>query len=348
MIYRTQEVLTADDRYAKYRIPGMLVTRAGTLLMYHEARREASDWARMDIVLHRSTDHGVHFDAGVLLARGTDAFPTVNNPVMVQDRNGRIHFLYCEDYGIGGGRVWRRYSDDDGCTFSPAIDITASTMPVYRNCFALGPGHGIVTRDGTLVVPIWMVPRACGAPHREHAPSVVSTLCSTDDGESWRVGEILGSSEQMVNPSESSAALLSDGRIYLNIRLGGGVTCRGQAVSPNGYADWQDIRPVPELIDPGCFGSVVAYDDGVHPRALILANCENREERLRVTVKVSLDDGESWTHRRVLDAERGGYVEVAADDRNGLIYVLYEGNWGETNTLAVFDWAWLMGDSTLG
>ncbi len=341
-MYRSHILLTSDDRYVKYRIPGMLVTRAGTLLVYHEARRDLSDWASMDIILHRSTDHGITFDGGTLLAWGTEAYPTVNNPVMVQDRNGRIHFLYCEDYGVDGGRILRRYSDDDGCTFSEPIDITDATMPDERNCFAFGPGHGIVTGDGTLLIPVWMVSKASGAPLRSHTPSVISTFYSMDNGENWQIGQIFGSEEQLVNPSESSATLLSDGRVYLNIRLGGVSGCRAQAISTNGYTDWQDYRLVPALADPGCFGSVSTYNGGQNPHMLIFANCEHREERRNVTVKMSLDNGQKWSYRKVLDANHGGYVETAVDERNGIFYVLYESNWGETNTLATFDAAWLM------
>ena len=36
------------------RIPGILVTSRSTVLVYHEARREESDWAHMDILLQRS------------------------------------------------------------------------------------------------------------------------------------------------------------------------------------------------------------------------------------------------------------------------------------------------------
>src|SRR5215212_8141341 len=45
--------------YALYRIPGLVVTKQGTVLAYCEARRTGkSDWDSIDILLRRSTDAG--------------------------------------------------------------------------------------------------------------------------------------------------------------------------------------------------------------------------------------------------------------------------------------------------
>ena len=63
-------------------------------------------------------------------------------------------------------------------------------------------------------------------------------------------------------------------------------------------------------------------------------------------VKGSLDNGRTWPLRRVIDADRGGYVEINADSENGNIYVLYENNYGETDHLAVFNYEWLEAGET--
>src|SRR5262245_57651926 len=48
--------------YAVYRIPGIVATRAGSVLAYAEARKAArSDWGESDILLRRSTDGGRTF-----------------------------------------------------------------------------------------------------------------------------------------------------------------------------------------------------------------------------------------------------------------------------------------------
>ena len=103
--YESKELWSPTEEYTNHRIPGMLVTKRGTLIVYCEARRTASDWATMDILMQRSEDQGKSFGEPFKLAKGNAEHKTVNNPVMVQDKNGRIHFLYCEDYTVNGGRA---------------------------------------------------------------------------------------------------------------------------------------------------------------------------------------------------------------------------------------------------
>ena len=336
---RRLDLWEPDETYSNHRIPGMLVTDKGTLLVYCEARREASDWALMDILMQRSEDHGQTFSPKVVMAAGTEEHKTVNNPVMMQDKNGRIHFLYCEDYATKGGRVLRRYSDDDGMTWSAPIDITEFTMPHFRNAFALGPGHGITMLDGTLLVPIWMVPKYYHEHINSHIPSVLSTIYSKDCGETWAIGEILDTYKEVISPNETVAALTSDGRVYMNIRHMG--HNRVKAYSCSGYSGWTHYVPDYKLPDAKCFGSVSAYHDGVHPYSIVFANCACQTARKEVTVRISNDDGQTYPISRIIDADRGGYVETAVDNKEGIIYVLYENEKGITDHFVAFNYEWV-------
>ena len=313
------------ERYMNHRIPGMTVTEKGTVLAYCEARTAAGDWALMDILLFRSEDGGETFGEPVVMAAGTKEHRTVNNPVAAQNADGRILFLWCEDYSVNGGRVLVRHSDDDGLTWSEPEDITAATLPEYRNAFALGPGHGIMT-GGTLIIPVWMVPKRYEAKLTAHMPSEISTLYSTDGGESWQTGEILGMTDRIVNPNETEAALTSDGQVFLSIRHQS--MQRVKAYSATGYSGWYDYSPDYRLNDPQCFGAVVsAEENGRH--VLYLANCDSKERRSGVTLKKSTDDGRTWETVHVIDPDRGGYVELAYDKTRGCLYCLYEENYGE-------------------
>ena len=320
-----------DETYTHHRIPGIFITSKGTVIIYNEARRDGSDWAHMDIYLQRSEDQGETFGEPIYIAYGSEQYKTVNNPVMLEDALGRLHMLYLKDYSINGGGAWQRTSLDDGKTWSEPKEITAFIAPEIHNAFAFGPGHGIRTKDGMLIVPVWMVPKSANVPLDDHWPSVLSTFCSTDNGETWFIGEIIGSVggalyPGVVYPNESVAAETSDGRIIMSVRSFNHY--RALTYSETGYSGWSKLEARRELIDPCCFGSIIKYDGLNGGYALLSVNCADEHDRVNVTVRVSFDDGKTWGIKRTIDADRGGYVDIAADEKNGYIYVLYENKGG--------------------
>ncbi|MBQ8397128.1 MAG: exo-alpha-sialidase [Clostridia bacterium] len=337
---RIRRIWTADDGYTYHRIPGVIVTSRGTVIIYNEARRDASDWAMMDIFMQRSTDGGETFGPPIYLARGDEACPTVNNPVMMEDKNGRLHLLYCRDYTVGGGGAWHRVSDDDAVSWSEPRDITAATRPELHNAFAFGPGHGICTADGMLLVPIWMVLKEASVEERKHVPSVLHTFFSRDGGESWQLGERIEATEAVVSPNETVAAEREDGSILLTIRSM--TTHRAKAASLTGTGGWSVPELDAALPDPKCFGSMIRYRGLGGRYALLHVNCACETARRNVVLRASFDGGESWPIARTIDAERGGYCDLAADERAGNIYVLYEEKAGADVYLARLTPDWLV------
>jgi len=330
----------SDETYTNHRIPGIIVTSRGTVIVYNEARRTASDWALMDIFLQRSVDGGETFGEPIYLARGDETCPTVNNPVIMEDKRGRLHLLYCRDYTVGGGGAWHRFSDDDGQRWSEPREITDATRPELHNAFAFGPGHGICLEDGTLLVPIWMVLKEAGVELRKHVPSVLHTFFSRDNGETWQLGERIEANEAVVSPNETVAAEREDGSILLTIRSM--ALCRAKAVSADGTREWSTPTLDAALPDPKCFGSMAAYRGFDEKYALLHVNCACETARRNVVLRASFDGGETWPIARTIDAERGGYCDIAADEARGVIYVLYEEKYGEDMYLARLTPAWLM------
>ncbi|MBL8222631.1 MAG: exo-alpha-sialidase, partial [Bryobacterales bacterium] len=123
---------SGKDGYALYRIPGIVITPQGSLLVYCEARKsERGDWGTIDIMLRRSTDKGGTFGARrkissvegpveknpVALAQNlaTPNEVTFNNPVAISDaKTKQVHFVFCVEYM----RAFYMRSDDDGLTFT--------------------------------------------------------------------------------------------------------------------------------------------------------------------------------------------------------------------------------------
>lgn len=329
-----------DGIYTNHRIPGIIVTSRGTVIVYNEARRTASDWAMMDIFMQRSADGGETFSEPIILARGDEVCPTVNNPVMMEDQRGRLHLLFCRDYTIGGGGAWHRFSDDDGLTWSKPRDITAATQPDLHNAFAFGPGHGICLADGTLLVPIWMVLKSAGVEEHKHVPSVLHTFFSRDGGESWQLGERIEATDAVVSPNETVAAEREDGSVLLTIRSM--TRRRSLAHSADGTGGWSLPAPNEALPDPICFGSMIRYRGLDGRYALLHVNCACETARQNIVLRASFDDGATWPIARTLDADRGGYCDIAADEAKGMVYVLYEEKYGEDVYLARLTADWLL------
>src|ERR1700738_2650830 len=79
--FSTQELFRrGEGEYLLYRIPGIIVTKAGTVLAYAEARTsDKGDWNTADILLRRSTDQGKTFSPPRKIASVTG--PHLKNPV---------------------------------------------------------------------------------------------------------------------------------------------------------------------------------------------------------------------------------------------------------------------------
>lgn len=360
-----------EGGYRLYRIPGLIVTKAGTLLAYAEARRNTgSDWDTIDLVMRRSTDQGKTFSEQKVVAHTPD-FPrspvaiekkqgkpddvTYDNPVAIADGSGNVHFLFCRDYM----RVFYTKSNDDGLTFSQPVEIT-SALDRYRpeyawRVVALGPGHGIEMTTGRLVVPIWL---SLGNGGNGHHPSVNSTIYSDDHGTTWQPGHIaVPDTTETPDPNETATVQLAKGPVMLNIRTASKKNRRLVVTSKDGAHRWSRPRYQEDLPDPICFGALtrMSTKKTADRNRILFANPDslNRadgkdsptKDRRNLTISMSYNEGKSWKLRKVLEPGPSAYSDLAVSD-DGTIWCLYE--MGEKSayeqiTLAKFNLEWLSG-----
>ncbi|MBR7098427.1 MAG: exo-alpha-sialidase [Clostridia bacterium] len=331
---------TSDGgQYMQHRIPGIVVTKRDTVIVYCEARKPlrgnypaGGDWNTMDIYIQRSEDHGESFGDPIYLARGEGDTLCVNNPVMIVGNDNTLHILYCKNYSINGGGLWYRRSTDDGLTWSAEREVTKFASAVADfDCFAFGPTHGICTSKGVLMTPVWYVPERAGKDITAHGPSKVAVFYSTDNGETWNL-----SVPASKNTNETDIAELSDGSIMLNSRI---APYRAVSVSQNGIDGWSETLYERALPDPGCCAGMVTADVKGLPRGLLFVNCANSSAREYVTVKCSFDDGKTYPKWTAITGEGvGGYSDIAVDSA-GRVFVLYEENWGAKVHLATFSYS---------
>jgi len=331
---------------ARYRIPGIVVTTKGTALAYAEARKNSSsDWGEIEVHLRRSTDGGTSWDKSRQIAHfgnrlegnphkkaGGEREQTVNNPVAIVDREtGAIEFLYCINYA----RCYSMRSTDDGLTWSNPVDVTPAFEPFRAKydwkCIATGPGHGIQTRSGRLVVPIWLAYGKTG----DHSPSAAGTIFSDDHGRTWQAGDIAAPNEgEHRNPNESMLGELSDGRVMLVTRSPSDAGRKLISTSPDGAHQWTKPEFHPQLWEPVCMASIVSHPS--KPGTLLFSNphtlrrnAEGREDpkgkgmRENLSIKLSRDDGRTWLVSKTLEPGPSAYSDLAVL-ADGTVLCLYE------------------------
>jgi len=350
--FQTTRLFEGDSGgYKLYRIPGIVVTKRGTILAYTEARRTGNgDWDSIDVLMRRSTDGGATFSPQAVTARapgkierssvaverkqGRPGDVTYNNPVAIADANGAVHFLFCLEYM----RAFYMRSDDDGQTFSVPVEITGvfhEFRPEYAwRVIATGPGHGIQLRSGRLLVPVWL---ALGTVGNGHHPSVNATIYSDDHGVTWHRGEIaMLSTARFPDPNETSAVELDDGSVMLNVRTEASENRRAVVTSKNGATHWSAPQFAVDLPDPICFASMARLTPSrilfVNPDSLVRAN---------LTVRLSYDEGRHWTVKRTVEPDATGYADLAVMP-DGTILCLYEAvSARHDEMLARFNLEWL-------
>jgi len=147
--------VSGADGVHTYRIPAMIVSPGGALLVFCEARKESiRDASPTDMVLKRSTDGGKTWSAAQVLIRGEGSEAMMNPCPVVDASTGTIVLVCVNAHKIEKGRHRHLMitSADDGRTWSAPVDLGERITP-YDDTFVSGPGVGIQTTSGRLVVP---------------------------------------------------------------------------------------------------------------------------------------------------------------------------------------------------
>ncbi|MBK3581498.1 exo-alpha-sialidase [Streptomyces sp. MBT65] len=331
----TVPFVAGQGGYASYRIPAIVVSRAGTLLAFCEGRVDsASDHGHIDIVLRRSTDGGRTW--GPLTAAATNGPHLAGNPAPVVLDTGRILLVYVRSTATAtedailrgqvtaadGRRIWVRYSDDDGVTWSSSEEITEQVKKPEWRWYATTPGHAVQLSTGRVVVAAnHTIPPTGKDVGNEAKYNSGHCLLSDDKGETWYLGYVDENPDGYINCNETTAAELPDGRVYFNTR--------NDSTSPGNRADAysadggrtlvKPFRPQAGLVAPICEAAVLQLRD---PDVLLYSGPGDPAARALLTLRASTDDGVTWRPVFTVDGLPAAYSDLVRvdDDTVGLLY----------------------------
>ena len=315
-----------DNDYQCFRIPAIIKTNKGTLLAFAEARKNnCGDAGDIDIVVRRSADNGKTW--GNLITVWDDGANTCGNPAPVMDeRTGKIILL--STWNLGSDReheiidrtskdtrrVFVLNSADDGQTWSEAKDITQDVKLASWTWYATGPCNGIQVKNrkfkNRLVIP-------CDHIEAGTKRYFSHVIYSDDGGENWK----LGGSTPTDQVNESTVAELPGGVLMLNMRNYGKLRVRQVSTSADGGVSWSSVRSDTALTEPVCQGSLISYGGSRKP-VLAFSNPASQKARENMTVRLSYNNGKTWSKRVVVHEGPSAYSNLVelSDGNLGCLY----------------------------
>jgi len=325
-----------------YRIPAMLETAKHTLIAVVDARHDNSNDMpnQISLVMRRSLDGGSTWSPMrtiVAVQQGG-----VGDTSLLFDRTTGLVWCFFS-YGPPGigfhtaqpgastgpttFQIHAMHSDDDGTTWSDAVDITPQIKdPAWQAMFAAS-GTDIQLKNGRLLVPL-VIRDGNGVIHSANA-------YSDDHGTTWKHGDFIGD-----HTDESHNVELDNAAVLQNMRDSSTHT-RAIARSTDGGVTFGPVTHDAALIDPVCNAGITHYHLGKKDALVFTNAASSRRENL--TVKVSYDQGNTWPLQRTIYPGPAAYSTVV-QLHDGSIGVLYEHGTSspyETISFARFNVAWM-------
>lgn len=323
-----------DDRVACYRIPALVTAVNGDLLVAIDERVPSCGdlkWSRdINIILRRSSDNGRTWTDSQVVVDLPDG-QSASDPSMIVDTETEEIFLFYNYMDLDTEKdVYYLHvvsSQDNGVSWSVPKDITSQiAKPEWHNDFKfITSGRGIQTKDGRLLHTM------------VNLDSGLHVFGSDDHGENWFLIDT-----PVLPGNESKIIELADGKWMINSRMNG-PGMRHVHVSDDEGATWVS-HPASDLIDPGCNGSIIRLSsvaaDGSGRNRLLFANAKSAESRENMTVRISYDEGMSWSAGKTIYSGGSAYSSLTVLE-NGDVGLMFEKDNYTENVFVSFTLDWL-------
>ncbi len=321
------------DTVACYRIPTIATAPNGDLVAVIDERvsncNDLNGNKNINIVSRISKDNGKTWSD----VKTVIDFPygkSASDPSIIVDNITKELFLFYNymDYSYEKDVYFLHVvkSKDNGQTWSDPIDITSQiTKPEWHKEWKfMTSGAGIQTKSGQLLHVI------------DHVKRGAYVFGSNDHGKTWFF------IDTPINPADESKIVeLNDGSWMLNSRVNkAGI--RYVHISKDNGITWQS-KADSNLIDPGCNAGFIRYTsikNGDDKNRLLLANINSKNKRQNIVVRISYDEGKTWTEAKTIYSGSAAYSSITVL-KNGEIGLFFEKDDYKENVFVSFSLEWL-------